>query len=786
MKSKIFAMWTLSLLCSAVFATTTTIGQTSCYDYDGSDYYTGGNTYGQLNGVTYSYADNCSNNASVIEYFCGGAGAAYANHVTIQCAANYICSEGRCIITSATTTTYPTSIPSTTPPTTAPNTCQDTDGTDITVKGSTCGYLGGRPYNYTDACIGSAYVKEYYCSGISPSSPDMLYSICPQGYACSDGACEYSTTSTVSSTTNPTSISTTAPPTTVPATCQDTDGTDMTVKGTTSGSLGGMSYSYVDYCIGTSYLREYYCGGSGASYPEMTGLRCPTYYICSDGACVYSTTSTVSSTTYPTSIPTTTPTTTASTTSTSFACSIASGYENCTTSEGLAGVCRWGNCWALGACCYYVSAGQCEYTNGHDCTMYGLGRFLAGTTCDTDTCATASTTSSTAVTWPTSKATTTSTSSAPVTTYIMYSCFDSDGTDYSSFYAQGSVEGLINAQTYGFTDYCTDDYLNEWTCVGGSPQLQMYVPCPFTCADGACTENITITTTTTTPPVSTPAECSDTDGLDAYTKGTVTGWFGRSSDAFNNSDACVNSTTVEEYFCRYNADFRESMNIDCQSGTYCIDGRCVYGSGQDVCQESNGRNTSVKGYIWGTYLGQTFNYTDTCINSTTLTERFCIYSADDRPQPYYETAYCPTGTLCSEGICTSDAPNTCEDSDELNTLEKGITHGTLNDREYNHTDTCYSEHYVQEFYCGGLNVTLPQMTTFACSDNETCREGRCVPGNASGLRECNMPGNGYPCDQMAMDEVVDSIVEWVDARIDLGDIIRLILSWSDPEANAPN
>jgi hypothetical protein len=844
--------------------------------------------------------------------------------------------------TSTPPTTYQTTIPTTVPPTTIPMTCQDTDGTDITVKGNTWGSMWGSPYNYTDSCIGTAYIREYYCSGISATSPDMLVLTCPQGYACSDGRCAYSTPTTISSTTSPTyqtsipttappttyptthypttippttyptsipttppttypttsptyqtSIPTTVPPTTVPVTCHDTDGTDITVKGTTSGSLGGMPYSYTDSCIGALYVKEWYCGGANAGFPEMIVLSCPPQHICSDGRCIYSTATTVPPSTFPTSMPTTTPittvppstnptsipTTTPSTTpitTTTLACSFGPGYNSCTTSGGLAGVCRWGSCWALGACCYYSGSGQCEYTNGHDCIMYGLGRFVAGTACDASACSTATTTTSTVVTWPSSMVTTTTTSSTPGTTYMPYSCFDSDGTNYSSYYTKGSVEGLINSQTYEFTDYCTDNYVNEWTCVGGTPQLQMYVPCPYACVDGACVQNITITTTTTTPPITTPAECSDTDGLDASTKGNVEGWFGMSSDTFNNSDTCANSTTVREYFCRYNANFQESMRIDCPESAYCSDGRCTYitnattttttssppttfttpnschlsgnwslnisgyvwgiyegkaynysdtcknataaikgvciasdyevipgnetincpannyciegacaSSASDECHEVNVRNTSVKGYIWGTYLGRQFNYTDTCINNSAITERFCIYSADDRSQPYYETRTCEAGKHCLEGACAAETQNTCQDSDEQNTMEKGSTYGTLDGREYNYTDTCYSADHVQKFYCGGLNVTLPQMTTVACQENLTCKEGRCVSGNSS-LRECNMPGNSYPCDQMVLSKVVSSITEWMDARINLGDVIRLIMSWADPETNTPN
>ena len=51
---------------------------------------------------------------------------------------------------------------------------------------------------------------------------------------------------------------------------------------------------------------------------------------------------------------------------------------------------------------------------------------------------------------------------------------------------------------------------------------------------------------------------------------------------------------------------------------------------------------------------------------------------------------------------------------------------------------------------------------------------------------CNMPGNGAPCDQVTLAEVVAAINQWSAGGMGLGQIIDLINSWSDPSTYVPN
>jgi hypothetical protein len=70
-----------------------------------------------------------------------------------------------------------------------PDSCSDTDGGFyIFVQGTVSGDSGGEPYSYTDYCVDSLILKEYYCSGASPTSWDIS---CESNSSttCLNGAC---------------------------------------------------------------------------------------------------------------------------------------------------------------------------------------------------------------------------------------------------------------------------------------------------------------------------------------------------------------------------------------------------------------------------------------------------------------------------------------------------------------------------------------------------------------------------------------------------------------------
>jgi hypothetical protein len=79
--------------------------------------------------------------------------------------------------------------------------------------------------------------------------------------------------------------------------CNDSDGgTFEGIKGTVSGEDDGVSFSYTDYCLNSTFVMEYYCGGKYQDYdPLSSPMVCPsgnetqgneTQTECIDGACV--------------------------------------------------------------------------------------------------------------------------------------------------------------------------------------------------------------------------------------------------------------------------------------------------------------------------------------------------------------------------------------------------------------------------------------------------------------------------------------------------------------------
>ncbi|HLD18588.1 MAG TPA: hypothetical protein VJB90_01100 [Candidatus Nanoarchaeia archaeon] len=65
--------------------------------------------------------------------------------------------------------------------------CSDTDGgADPTVKGTVKITQGKTTTTYTDSCVSSSTVKEYYCVSGKLNSTNIA---CSAGFFCTDGAC---------------------------------------------------------------------------------------------------------------------------------------------------------------------------------------------------------------------------------------------------------------------------------------------------------------------------------------------------------------------------------------------------------------------------------------------------------------------------------------------------------------------------------------------------------------------------------------------------------------------
>lgn len=87
-------------------------------------------------------------------------------------------------------------------------------------------------------------------------------------------------------------------------------------------------------------------------------------------------------------------------------------------------------------------------------------------------------------------------------------------------------------------------------------------------------------------------------------------------------------------------------NTDCPSGQVCTNHACIP---SNSCSDTDGGwNINVKGTVSGYYNGNSYSYTDFCLNNITLTEHYCSGT-----QYYSSTANCIGNVtrLCIDGAC---------------------------------------------------------------------------------------------------------------------------------------
>jgi len=174
-------------------------------------------------GNTSNVSDVCVSNTTVKKYFCDNNTISYDE---IECDFGFHCNEGICI----------------------ENSCEDSDGgNDVYVNGT---ITKGKD-SFTDACITSNKVKEYYCENGEITYEEIT---CSLGYECSYGQCQETV-------------------------CSDSDfGLNQYVKGTTK--LG--SDVFVDSCYSPYSVLEYYCLDKEI---RTTTLTCGSGSECVDGLC---------------------------------------------------------------------------------------------------------------------------------------------------------------------------------------------------------------------------------------------------------------------------------------------------------------------------------------------------------------------------------------------------------------------------------------------------------------------------------------------------------------------
>jgi hypothetical protein len=126
-------------------------------------------------------------------------------------------------------------------------------------------------------------------------------------------------------------------------------------------------------------------------------------------------------------------------------------------------------------------------------------------------------------------------------------CTDSDGKDIYN-------DGSVTTESGTYVDYChSTTHVTEYYCSGDSMSYE-YDACPsgYSCSYGRCAESV---------------GCTDTDGYDIYSYGTVT----RGDSTYD--DSCFTGTMVAEYYCSSGS---VSVKYEsCPSGYSCTGGRCV-------------------------------------------------------------------------------------------------------------------------------------------------------------------------------------------------------------------
>ncbi|NYZ61097.1 hypothetical protein H0O01_05375 [Candidatus Micrarchaeota archaeon] len=259
-------------------------------------------------------------------------------------------------------------------------------------------------------------------------------------------------------------------------------------------------------------------------------------------------------------------------------------------------------------------------------------------------------------------------------------CTDSDGGRDTGAAGRVSVGSLVRSDS----------------CVGASTVKEYYceegilgvsdIPCGsgYVCTNGACT----------------PVPCSDSDnGEVAETKGTAT------SGATSQTDSCASETSVTEYYCSGGGIL--SKSISCGTGKHCSDGACV----AYTCTDSDGGQEPGEA---GTASIGDNRKTDTCSSDNRkMTEYYCDASGNIRNA----SISCASDETCRDGACVEAA---CTDSDG------GQTKGTAGNTTLgttSHTDSCYSNTSVLEYYCSASGISE---TTLTCDSGYYCNAGACA------------------------------------------------------------
>gem|GEM_PF-3675496 len=162
----------------------------------------------------------------------------------------------------------------------------------------------------------------------------------------------------------------------------------------------------------------------------------------------------------------------------------------------------------------------------------------------------------------------------------------------------------------------TGNYVMEKGCLDNRVPYEVSIsPCAFGCENGACKKEVTYET------------CTDSDGNNQYTKGTVKGpWNADPSGTVEvQSDLCTpDGKTLNEMTCEFNSELKRSgivqKPIDCQYG--CLDGACLPAPASTPTNQNSATDTAPTS-ISGNVLLKSAGTSESCINFKTGTYGSC-------------------------------------------------------------------------------------------------------------------------------------------------------------------
>lgn len=310
-------------------------------------------------------------------------------------------------------------------------------------------------------------------------------------------------------------------------------------------------------------------------------------------------------------------------------------------------------------------------------------------------------------------------------------CSDSDGGKAYN------VKGTVNSDAGSFSDSCSSSMLVEYYCDGLAGKLQKKA-CPAGCSEGACVEEAV--------PL-----CSDSDGDDAFVKGSVVSHLGEQL-----TDSCMGDDSVMEYFCLNNQVSRKAVGC----GIACDDGACI-----EECIDSDGKDTSTAGVV----KTPVESLVDGCVDDNSVLEFTCENGAAMKSQ-----VPCADGK-CRDGVCVIEAGEgqsesfKCSDSDNGDIYIKGkATVSGTNGDVASFVDECLNKGTLKEYKCQkattmeGIGAESILGEVVRCDDG--CMNGACIKpaseepaGAASG---CSDSDNGR--DYYVAGTLSDNGIEYMD------------------------